>query len=579
MPAAPRRFVVLIAALALTASIPASASAEFHGVKETAKSTFTLLPDERVVRAETTITVVNQKKPTKSRGPCKNAPRRKCTTTTTYYIEGWAPLHIPPDAANLDIGGRGVESFYITGNAAGSTYAVHFPRLGYKKKQVIDVSYDLPDAGPDADGRTRITDAYAHFCWRGQEGDANTTKAVLPPGWQPTTTGAKTTVSSGPAATTVTVPNKKLPAATTLCSDAYIPEAMERNYTVAPSGQLVSFDRWPDDPDWTSDLSTLIADELPALESTIGSPMPYPALLIREVARSNNFGRPADFSPTTGQLLLDEDIDFAAAPLATLARTWFDDGSIGDPWLAEGLVLWSGLAATDFACPEPDEVLNAEPDQLLGAETPSLLDWRVNDESEGDAMLPVYQVSAACSIIEEIADLVGPERMADVITSVRTGTPRYGDAPRLAGATPRAADWTDWLDAADELGMIPAEQVDLQLAERALINYGIATPEQLAGRFSARTLYHDTLDTMDGATLPAYVDQLMEAWSFDEAVPAILEAKRLYDVIADHPTIPEDMRDTLLHVFESAQAAEGLGVLEGAVLSWEPPAEPAPTDA
>ena len=281
MPATPRRFVVLIAALALTASIPASASAALNGIKETAKSTFTLLPDERVVRAETTITLFNQKKPTKSRGRCKNAPRRTCTTTTSYYIEGWAPLHIPPDAADLEISGRGVESVFVASKTAGATYAVRFPRLNYKKKQVIDVSYDLPDAGPGADARTRITDAYAYFCWEGQEGDANTTRTILPPGWQSTTTGAQTTVTSGPAATTLTVANKKLPATTTLCTDAYIPEAMERNYTVAPSGQLVSFDRWPDDPDWSGELSTLIQDELPALESTIGSPLPYPALLKR----------------------------------------------------------------------------------------------------------------------------------------------------------------------------------------------------------------------------------------------------------------------------------------------------------
>ena len=564
MPAMPRRLIVLLAALALTATLPTAATGSFDGYKESSRSTFTLVPEEDVVHATSTITVINQRKPTVGRGPCRNAPRRVCRVTTNYYIEGWGPIHVPPDAVGVSISGRYVTPAPIASDASGTTYIVRFPRLLYKKKQVINVSYDLPDAGPGATGRTRVTDAYGHFCWSGEYTDTGTVKAVLPVGWEADTSGAKTSSESSAASTVITVAKGKDLGKSELCTDAFRPDLMQRGHTVAPGGQLITFDGWLDDPDWGTNLTRLIEDELPALEETIGSPMPFASLTIREVGHTTTFGQPTDLDPATPGLLMDEDFDFVGAPVSALARTWFDDGSIADPWLSEGLVLWAGLSSTGSACPEPG-VYPAEG-------SPDLHDWRVGNNAGADPMLPVYQVSAACSIVEDAADLIGPERMTRVIDSLRAGTPRYGDRTPDAQTPWQPADWTDWLDAVDELGMMPANQTDLELSQRTLTQYGIATSEELGSRFSARTLYHDTLDSMDGTALPTFVERLMEDWSFDAAVPAILEARRVYRAITDHSTLPDDMRTTFLRVFESAASPTALSTLEGAVGSWAPPA-------
>jgi hypothetical protein len=168
--------------------------------------------------------------------------------------------------------------------------------------------------------------------------------------------------------------------------------------------------------------------------------------------------------------------------------------------------------------------------------------------------------------------------MVAVIDSIRTGAPHYG----RRGANPRKgwqpADWTDWLDAVDELGLIPAGLTDLGLAERTLTQYGVATPDRLAGRLPARMLYHDTLASMEGTLLPAFVDRMMESWSFENVTTAILEAKRIHEVIATHPTLPEDVRAAFVRAFESATSADALATVEGAVVSWVPPVEPASTD-
>ncbi len=269
---------------------------------------------------------------------------------------------------------------------------------------------------------------------------------------------------------------------------------------------------------------------------------------------------------------MDEDLTFTGASVSALARTWFNDGSIADGWLAEGLTLWAGLSSTGHECPDPGE--------YPGEGQPSLREWQVGHNPTGsDPTLPVYLASAACGIVEDAADLIGPERMVEVIDSLRTGTPRYGVRAADLRATRQAADWADWLDAVDELGMIPAGQIDLELAQRALTRYGAAMPGELAGRFSARTLYHDTLAAMEGTSMPAFVDASMEGWSFDEAVGSILEARRVHQVIADRPTLPDDIRASFLNAFESATSPGALSALEGAVTTWVPSAEPTPADA
>ncbi len=70
MPAALRRTIILIAALALTATIPTAASANVDRYKETSKSTFTLVPDEAVVHAASKVTM--QEAERKIHGPARS---------------------------------------------------------------------------------------------------------------------------------------------------------------------------------------------------------------------------------------------------------------------------------------------------------------------------------------------------------------------------------------------------------------------------------------------------------------------------------------------------------------------------
>lgn len=558
MPATLRRLLVVLSTMVLALSIPAATQARMDGVKETSRTTFSVDPQQEAVRAHSVITLVNQRKPTKSRGPCRNNPRRSCTTTTRYYITGWSVIVALPGATATTISGKGVKPKLLSSSSWGSGYSVTFPRLFHKQKQVIDVRYTLPDGGPDGDQRTRVTDAYARFCWKGEYTDRGTTRAVVPAGWEASTTGAATTVSATADGTVISVAKQADPGTASLCTDAYLPAALERTHAIAPSGQIITYHAWPEDPAWAAAVKGIVDRYLPVLETTFGSPMPFATLTIQEAARINGFGQPSDLDPAVPRLMLDEDVDFVGAPVTALARTWFANGAIADPWLAEGLALWAGLAATGHTCPDPG------PYPLEGQ--PDLRDWQVSDVPHFvDPALPAWQATAACSIVQEVADLAGPDGMRAVVDSLLSGSPRYGSSEGRASARP--ADWTDWLDAADELGLVPAGVTDLELAERSLTALGVADRGRLAGRAAARNLYHDTLAGMDGVALPRFVVVLMEGWTFDEAVPAILASKRVYDRIMADPTMAEDTRASFLDVFEEAASAEVLASLEQAATS------------
>ncbi len=536
MPATPRRTVALSAALALVVAIPTSTLAVMDEVKETSKSVFTLLPDERKVAARATVNLVNQKKPLVSRGPCKGAPRRTCTTTLRYHITGWGPIQTPLDAVDVTVTGRKAEGVPIGSDPAGTTWVATFPPLYYKKKQVLEIAYDLADSVMAAGQQTRVTTGYAHFCWWPEATDKGTARAILPAGWEVRSTGAATKTRTSAGSTVVSLANQKLPGNAVICTDALDPDAMVRTHILAPRGQLITLSAWPDDQAWATSMATVIEEGLPLIERLYGSAMPFSSLTIQEAARVNDFGSPTDLDRREGRLLMDEDFEIGAAPLAALARTWLTETSIADPWLAEGLALWAGLVAAGYGCVPASEY------PADGA--PDLHDWQVRHEPNAVApMLPVWQAMAACTIVEEAAEDIGMVRMRAVIDSLLAGTPRYGDG---SGAATGPADWTDWLDAVDELGYVPAGVNDLGTAERALTTYGVATMEEMAGRLSARSLYHDTLAAMEGTALPAFVDALMEAWAFDEAVPAISEAKRAYDAISTSAGLDEPTREALL---------------------------------
>ena len=428
MPVARRRTVATIstAILALTLAASASATARVEGLRETSSSTFRLLPDQGVVRAESVITIVNRKKPTKSRGPCKNKKRKTCRITTTYFVDSWSSIWVPPDAEDLAIIGKRVKPELLGTNDTGSAHDVTFPRLDFKEKQKLVVRYDLPAGQPGSPGPTRIADGYARFCWSGEFTDTGSVKAVLPPGWEAVTTmsATKSEVSTD-GTTTLLAAGKKLPGAFYACTDAFQKSQQGRIYILGPSEQVVTLDHWPNDEAWREALLDTIGGDLRRLEATIGSPMPFAALTINEVARTDPFGSAADFLPDDARLFIDEGIGTPGVATVALARTWFNEKTVADPWLREGLARWAGRSAIDGTCPDagdsPSDATQVHPEWIGREGKPFLWDH--------DRL--AWQGAQACNLVADVAGSFGPAGMTRLITFILHG-PRFPVTPTLA---------------------------------------------------------------------------------------------------------------------------------------------------
>jgi hypothetical protein len=241
-----------------------------------------------------------------------------------------------------------------------------------------------------------------------------------------------------------------------------------------------------------------------------------------------------------------------AMPASSLAAV---DGSIAEPWLEQGLAMWAGLSADGSSCPDAGD--------FPGNGDPVLAEWAVRQGKpvtwDGDRLY--YQTAAACSVIEQLAAVIGPELMASVISAILAGTAKYGPQPADPRSDPEPADWHDFLDAVDELGLVPADEPDLELAEQLLLDFGIATLGDLSGRASARRIYHESLAAMEGTPMPAYVNDLMGQWSFSEALLAAIEAGKAYRARTAEADLSGAERAALLGAFESATSSAALRAL------------------
>jgi hypothetical protein len=267
----------------------------------------------------------------------------------------------------------------------------------------------------------------------------------------------------------------------------------------------------------------------------------------------------SDIRPAEGRLFIDEDLDMIGVPTVALARTWFNASTLAEPWLEQGLSMWAGLTVADASCPDP----GVAPESAAAG----LSDWAepAGKPPGWDGGRLYYQTAAACTAVERLAEAVGPAGMASALSAFLSAAPTYGSVARTPRGADGRADWRDFLDAIDELGLIPAGEPDLELAERLLVEYGIADEATLSGRASARQIYHDTLASMDGTPMPAYVDTLMGDWAFGDALAGVIDAGRVYRAIAAAARPGESERDALLGAFTSAASPEALEAIEQAV--------------
>jgi len=477
----------------------------------TSHSTYRLKPAQELVDVTVTMSVSNRKADRVTVGPCPGAPSQRCRITT-YYTLGAMGFVAPAAARKLKFIGPGVSGRAVRNKHGWVSYTVSFPPIRNGQSKRIKVRYQLPAAGPRSANSTRVNDAYAHFCWHGQPTDKGSVVAILPQGYETFNRHGQVTMKTSKQSVEMRAKRQRNPGGFFACTDAFKPAKLVRTQSMSPNGQTVVVEGWPEDPAWTETITDGVQTTLPALEEIIGMPIAADDVTIRQVAAQALEGYAGEFQPGSSQIRISEQLDDPQLIAHELAHGWFHDGSLKELWMIEGLAEWAANSVTGDRCNETDG--------WPGKGTPHLRDWQTlgADPSDRGVAIVDYQYATACAIMTEVETLVGEDRMRAIVRSLLFRWPKYTGAPIERRGRP---DWREFLDAVDELGLVPAGVEDLEVAERLLLAEGIASRKLLKGRAAARAAFHDARSGALEGMMPRVVSMAMDEWDWQRALAGI----------------------------------------------------------
>jgi hypothetical protein len=291
-----------------------------------------------------------------------------------------------------------------------------------------------------------------------------------------------------------------------------------------------------DDPAWGERTLDLVRRALPLFEREIG--LPYPRvgeLVLTEAvaADASGFAEPSSSGPEI--LVAFDQPPFTA--LHQVAHVWLSAALVDARWIREGLA--SEVAARVAA--QLDIALPFDPGAVTAAGSASgfaLDGW----SASADPAAETWAHAASWSFVSELTATVGADTLRTVIGRVAASIGPYAPAqvdvepptdPAPAPAVPLTSrSLLDYLETLT--GTILADA----FSQRIL---GEADVALLPARADARTRLTALIDAAGGWGAPDPVRAAMTAWSFEEAVAQMAEARSWLEA-----------RDTLLADMASA---------------------------
>lgn len=438
------------------------------------------------------------------------------------------------------------------------------PNLFYPSSMGLTFTYDIPALPPRGEGFTRINKAFATFPTfvLGDPG-ISSVEVLIPEDYQVEIIGdplVKTERDDGLVGYT---------------ADAIAdPDTWNAGIVARDDDQLVlrevdlgeydvQVQGWPNDPDWADFVAQQVEEGVPELEALIGSEWPakYDIDVVETVAPYlygyGGWYRPSDSLIEVGDRLEQQII------LHELSHVWFNDDLFAGRWISEGFAddaAARAMGELDAEVPIPEEVKADDPGvlRLNGWSDPELQDGQSEAQER-------YGYNASWSVIDELADEVGPENMRSVLRTALANELPYG-AESAPGVMTRRADWRTLLDLFEEVG-------HSTLAEPVFRDL-VVTPaeaELLEERSAARVDYATLVEAGDGWAPPRIVRANMSDWRFDEARRGIDDARavldRRDDLAQDLAAIDERMPRPFKEAYEGARDLEELALYAGDALA------------
>jgi hypothetical protein len=447
-----------------------------------------------------------------------------------YRLIGWRFGWIPLTAERVRFRGPGLSAERAERDGQWRSYDVTFPAVDPGRSYRWKITYDLPAGRSKMWNELVLDDDYEHLCWIGHGADTGITRLILPRRSRPLTYVGSTRTQRGRKHVTVSATRQSKPHAQVLCTDVYFAGKLTKQRVVSPGGTKVIVEGFADDPSWSERVRAQVATTIPRLEEVFGSPAAKRGqITIREVPEQYLGGYAGHHYPG-GHIRLGDTADVSTIVAHEVAHQWSDSHNFVDTWVQEGIADWVAnevvpLRSGDYCF---------EPRAYPGKGEPRLSRWLSPGprEAERKSDLVDYQYDAACHIFTRLGTVMGDERMIEVIRALVDGRPPYGGSPRPPKQRRQPADWREWLDAVDEIGLVPAGVEDMREAEAFVTEFGIAGQKALAGRAEARLRYHHLLSRQPGVAAPLILRDQMDAWRFKEAHATMRIAESLGPKIA-----------------------------------------------
>ena len=563
MPSSPRRpwLGVAAAGFLLIGLLAGPEHARAGNIPTSIASTFELVPESHLIRVTVVLNVTNRI-PSTTQG----------NTTTNYYVNT-AGFSVDPAGTNYRLSTTGGSAHISIGNHEEGflpNATVTFPAIYYGQSRTITTTYDIPSGAPRSLGTQRAGMAYAIFCgFPGgvYPGDPESLRILVPDRFTVDQySGLDMATTSADGKTVLTWSGARSPGSEShsACIEATDENAFQTGDHTSPGGIHVTTKNWPEDTEWQQAVSAEVGPQLDALEEAIGRAPDAEDITVQEVLGEALSGYAGEFDEDTGIARVSEDALDPLIAAHELAHAWFNVNWTAENWLWEGYAEYYGrLVSETVPCSLAD--VSAYPGDV------QLSDWSYLPEipTADDEALVDAQYNTACWVVTAVADKVGAEGMQEITAAATDDEIAYlGNLPAekdLRGPV----SWRVWLDLADERGLVPAGEEDLDWLQGLLLEYGAASSGALlSDRSDARAAYHALLTATDDWSAPLAIREPMADWKFDDATAEIgvgTDIDDAHDASVD--LVPEVSESTVVEdAYESAETddhlAETLDVAE-----------------
>ncbi len=434
------------------------------------------------------------------------------------YFTGFS-LPVPVGAVNqvaTDTSGGtlGLTSRLIDGNTNFYVYDIDLAEnLYYQQSTQVNVTYDITGLPPRSENPWRVNAAYAAFDAFGIGDDGKVTvRVVVPPGFVVDTFGDDALVTQDNGNTVYTATDILNPNEFDIFVSARNDAGLTDTQVSTPADDKFNLRSWPGDTEWQAFVTTQIRDGVPVLSTLVGQPWPIDETVeVREAYTPYLYGYAGWFSAADNELEIGEDLDQEVV-LHELSHAWFNDSWFSDRWLSEGFAqVYSNKAVIEMggAALTPAAISSTDAGKV------TLNDWGDPNFIDGADEVEGFGYNASFSVVQQIVDDVGADKMREVLAAVAARTIAYrGEAsPEPLG---QVVDWRRFLDLVDEVG--GATGAD-QLVEQYVVTS--TQSKLLEERTQARTAYQQLIDNGGSWAPPYLVRAKMAEWSFNAAQTAI----------------------------------------------------------